>query len=118
MSENNCIICFNQLTDVNISVLSCKHKYHMDCIFLHIISEKEKNKIAKCPLCREEIKLNQNFRQRESRQPRNSCFPFINMMIQDMMNQQQQIFNEPHHISPSNNSIFMGLGFSFPMNPN
>ena len=50
---DNCVICLEKLTNTNNIILSCNHKYHLNCIILLII----KNIIIKCPLCKIEIKL-------------------------------------------------------------
>ena len=49
MDQNECIICFENLYDFNISVLKCGHFFHYKCIK----KWSEKNNI--CPLCNTNI---------------------------------------------------------------
>lgn len=46
--DNDCIICLEKL-DKNIVVLSCKHRYHYDCIKAWMEKIKDDKKI--CPIC-------------------------------------------------------------------
>ena len=55
ISQNNyCTICLESLsiTNSNFFTLSCKHKFHLNCMMHFMIKSK-----PKCPLCRIEIEL-------------------------------------------------------------
>jgi len=47
-----CCICYENIYKNNITVLSCGHKYHFECILLAL------NKKLLCPICRIEITFN------------------------------------------------------------
>ena len=49
MDQNECIICFENLYDFNISVLKCGHFFHSKCI------KKWSEKNNTCPLCNKNI---------------------------------------------------------------
>ena len=59
---NDCPICtneMNEMDDVNpIKQLSCKHKFHEECIDKHIVYRYRKHLELKCPLCNQEIDYN------------------------------------------------------------
>jgi len=50
--NNECIICYTQLDDINTIVTSCNHKYHTECINRWLINNNN------CPICRTHIILN------------------------------------------------------------
>jgi len=49
--ENNCTICFYNLIEYNVAVLTCGHFFHKQCITNWLKHEKN------CPLCRKEISI-------------------------------------------------------------
>lgn len=51
MIDNNCCICYNEMTDKNITVFDCDHKIHLNCFAGILRSQNE----PKCPLCRLEL---------------------------------------------------------------
>ena len=50
---NNCIICLENIDDIDLVVLECCHRFHTECIISLV---KKRNR--KCPLCRNRIKWN------------------------------------------------------------
>ena len=48
--NNECVICFEEISDNNMIKLSCNHSFHKNCII-----ELVKKRNRKCPLCRNKI---------------------------------------------------------------
>ena len=47
--ENNCSICFDEITNTNCVTTECNHTFHASCLF------KNMNNSVDCPLCRKEL---------------------------------------------------------------
>lgn len=45
--QEQCAICFNDLTDGNVILLTCEHMFHCDCI--------SSCRTPQCPLCRKQL---------------------------------------------------------------
>jgi hypothetical protein len=73
MSSNNnlCSICLENLTDNNLSITKCNHKFHLTCL---IESFKFSNK---CPLCREILFENNNTNHQTNNSTTQTEFPTI-----------------------------------------
>lgn len=53
MNESECCICMEPLSDINLAVTKCGHKFCLECLLKHY---KTKND---CPLCRSELVKNE-----------------------------------------------------------
>ena len=51
--ENECPICYEILTNKNVCVLECYHKFHLSCVLNLYKTDNSYNN--KCPLCRKEF---------------------------------------------------------------
>ena len=54
--KNECSICCDVITNNNNCVLSCGHKFHLNCIL--ILKRQNTNYSNKCPMCRSDIENN------------------------------------------------------------
>ena len=48
--ENECLVCYDQLTSENTTTLVCNHKFHYECIVKSYTMDTNKKK--SCPYCR------------------------------------------------------------------